>query len=424
MLRLEDFRKRSCDSRDPDTRALVVCTQVSRFRVMNSQVYNDSTLFAHAPPMAVQRRLGLARPDQLHAGRRALLVVLIGWVPIVLLTLVQVALRGDDGITSLLFETGAHARYLVAAPLLIIAEGQCATRLGATVRTFIEAGLVPDARRAELEAAVASTRRLLDSTAAEIAAFALAYLVAVLSVVSYLPEEIPVWHKSAGIVPGYSAAGWWHVLVSLPLLLVLIFGWLWRLALWARLLWLISRLDLRLIASHPDHAAGLGFVGHSLSAFSIVALALATIAAGRSAHLVLLDGALPTPYLLFNLGFLAFLLALFVAPLLVFTPMLLLVWQRGTIEYGALAVRIGEAFEGRWLDRGGSVDRAALEKPDFSATADLYSVASNVGAIRFVPFDLKNLIALTIALLLPFGPVVLLAIPIKTILQSLQKLLF
>ena len=98
--------------------------------------------------------------------------------------------------------------------------------------------------------------------------------------------------------------------------------------------------------------------------------------------------------------------------------------QRGTIEYGALAARIGKVFEGKWLDRGGSVDRATLEKPDFSATADLYAIATNVNAIRFVPIDLRNLIALTVALLLPFAPVVLLAIPVKTILQSLQKLLF
>lgn len=270
---------------------------------------------------------------------------------------------------------------------------------------------------------MASTRRLLNSTAAEIAVFALAYLVALLSVVSYAPDRIPVWHKSADVVPGYSAAGWWHLLVSLPLLLVLIFGWFWRLVLWARLLLRISRLDLRLMASHPDHAAGLGFVGHSLSAFSIVALALATIAAGRSAHIVLLGGALPTPNLLFNAGFLVFLMALFVAPLLVFTPTLLRVWQRGTMQYGTLAVCVGEEFESKWLNRG-NIDRGALEKPDFSATTDLYSVVSNVYAIRLVPVDLKNLIALAVALLIPFVPVLLLAIPINTILQSLQKLLF
>ena len=83
---------------------------------MSQPAHIDSALFAHAPPMGVQRWLGLVTPNHLHTGRRALLVVLIGWVPLVLLTLAQVALRGGDEINSLLLETGAHVRYLVAAP--------------------------------------------------------------------------------------------------------------------------------------------------------------------------------------------------------------------------------------------------------------------------------------------------------------------
>ena len=101
-------------------------------------------------------------------------------------------------------------------------------------------------------------------------------------------------------MPIYSLAGWWHTLVSVPLLLLLIFGWCWRLALWTRLLWLIARLELRLVASHPDRCAGLSFLGHSVRAFAIVALALAVIVAGRSAHMSLLGGGLPTPYFLAN----------------------------------------------------------------------------------------------------------------------------
>lgn len=390
---------------------------------MSTQVHAAEALFEHAPPMGVQRRLGLVRSGRLHVGRRACLVVLIAWMPIVLLTCAQVALFGGEGIPSLLEEVGVHARYLVAAPLLIYAEAQCGARLSATIRNFVETGLVPDERRAEFEAAVASTRRLLNSAAIEVAVIALAYLMTALAALQYSFDQLPIWHKSFGIAPSYSAAGWWHVLVSMPLLLALIFGWLWRVALWARLLWRIGRLDLRLIASHPDRAGGLGFVSHSLHAFSIVAFALAAIAAGRSAHFVLLGGALPTPNLFFNAGFLASLLALLVAPLLVFSPILLRTWQRGTLEYGALAGRIGDAFEAKWLDRGG-LDRTALEKPDFSSTADLYSVASNVYAIRLAPVALRDLIALAVALLLPFLPLVFLAIPTDTILQTLKTLLF
>lgn len=386
--------------------------------------HGENGLFEQAPPSGLQRRLGLVKPDELNVGRRALLVVLIGWLPIVVLTIGQTAMFGGDGINSLLRETGVHVRYLIAAPLLIFAEAQCATYLTTTVRHFVDTGLVPDEKRGAFREAVASTRRLLSANAAEITVFALAYLMVLLAALSHAHDEMPTWHRSLGIAPGYSVAGWWHVLVSLPLLLVLIFGWLWRLAWWARLLRLISRLDLRLIASHPDHVAGLGFVGHSLRAFSIVALALSAIAAARSAHLVLMGDYLPTPNLFFNCGYLAVLLAMFVAPFLAFSPVLFATWRRGSADYGALAIRVGNVFEHKWLGRSGRVDQAALDKPDFSATTDLYAVAANVYAMRMVPVDLKDLIAITGAMLLPFIPVVLLAFPIEVIWAHTKKLLF
>jgi hypothetical protein len=374
-----------------------------------------SDLFAHAPPMGVQRRLGLVTADGLRAGRRALLAVLLGWLPLIALT----ALSGGDSLASLLREVGLHTRYLATVPLLIVAEGPCAAVLGATLRYFTASGLVADSERHKFDLAIASTRRLLEAPAAELVVFALAYLVTALTVLAHEPDRLPAWFASAGRL---SAAGWWYVLVSLPLLLALVLGWIWRLVLWAWLLLRIARLDLRLIASHPDHAAGLGFLGHSLRGFVLVALALATIPAARSARHVLEAGTLPRPDLWFNAGALLTLLALFVAPLLVFVPTLLRAWQRGTLAYGALAGRLGAAFESKWL--AGAADRDALARPDFSATADLYGVAANVYAVRFLPVGVKDLLALAAALLAPFVPVVFLAIPADVILGSLRSLLF
>jgi hypothetical protein len=382
-----------------------------------------SPLFEHAFPLGMQRQLGLIRPGNPRVVRRALLVVLVGWLPIVLLTLGQGAINGGNGASSLLRESGVHARYLIAAPLLIIADRHCATFLTASVHCFLGAGIIPDQKTNEFERAVNSTRELLNSPAAEVVSFVLAYSATALSTSAHTYEQLPQWALSTGVMPGYSAAGWWHILVSLPLLLILICGWLWRLALWTRLLWIVSRFDLRLIPSHPDHVAGLGFIGHSLRAFSLVALALATIAAGRSAHYVLLGETLPTFNIWFNVGFLGCLLALFTAPLFVFSPILIVTWQRGANDYGALALRIGRTFERKWL-AGSDVNNSTLGRPDFSATTDFYSVASNVYAMRFVPVDLKDILFLAIALLLPFAPVALLAVPTDTILQSLGRLLF
>lgn len=239
-------------------------------------------LFEQAPPSALQHRAGLIKHDELNVGRWAFLAVLIGWVPIVMLTVGAAVVQGTEGITSLLWETGIHARYLVSAPLLILAERECAAQLTAIVDRFIEHSFVLEHDRPRLQSAIESTRGLLNSTAANIVVVAIAYLTVAAAVWSHPPDAIPVWHKTAG---GYfSAAGWWHVLVSMPLLVALVLGWIWRLVLWTRLLWRISCLDLQLVASHPDHTAGLGFFGHSVRAFSFVAFALTAIAAGRSAQ--------------------------------------------------------------------------------------------------------------------------------------------
>jgi len=378
---------------------------------------DEQALFEDAPPMGVERRLGLVRPNNRNIARRALLAVAIGWAPLFLFALAESAITHADEITPMLREIGLHARYLVAAPLLILAETVCAPRLNAIARQFVAGGIVRENDVGRLDEALASTRRFLDSTTAEIVVVALAYLFVGAAIISHPSEQLPVWAKGS-LAPRYSLAGWWHLLVSVPLLLVLIFGWLWRLALWARLLGLISRFDLRLVPSHPDHCAGLSFLGHSLRAFAIVALALAAIVAGRSARFILAG-----EELYFNVGALLSIMLLFVAPLFVFSPMLLSAWRQGTFDYGALAGRVGGAFERKWL--AGQIDeRAVLNQPDFSATTDLYSVASNVYSIRFLPLELKDLLVLVAAMLAPFAPVILLAFPMDVIWKRVIGLFF
>jgi hypothetical protein len=379
-------------------------------------------LFEDAPPTRVQRKLGLIKPDNLNANRRALLLAAICWLPLVLLAIVHSAMTHTDAVTSVLWQVGLHARYLVAVPLLILAEAACVPQINAIVYHFVGSGIVGERDRPRLDQAVISTRDLLRSSKAELVVIAVAYLIAFATVLSHSLDQLPAWAMPGGVVPRYSLAGWWHMLVSLPVLLILILGWGWRLILWTRLLWLISRLDLRLVASHPDHCGGLSFVGHSVRAFAIVVLAIAAIVAGRSAYLVLAGDALPTPYLYLNVGFMLTVVAVFVLPLFVFAPNLARLWRRGTFEYGALVGRVGSRFEGKWLDVR-NVDQTALEKPDFSATADLYAVVANVHAIRFVPIDLKDLVPLVVAMLLPFVPVVLLAMPVDVILSHLKSLL-
>jgi hypothetical protein len=95
---------------------------------------------------------------------------------------------------------------------------------------------------------------------------------------------------------------------------------------------------------------------------------------------------------------------------------------RGRLQYGALATAMGQEFERRWLQPG-TVNPESLAVQDFSATTDLYSIASNVYRMRIVPLDLRSLIPLALATVLPFVPVILVALPFKQVLELVGKLL-
>ena len=128
---------------------------------MSATIPYESELFRGGPPFWLQKWLHLIRPNDPKIGKRVTVVVLLGWVPLLVLAVVQgLAWRGGtEG--SFLVDFAVHARSLVAAPLFIIAESFCIPRLGAIARHFLEAELVAGSDRARFDDAVTSSRRLL-----------------------------------------------------------------------------------------------------------------------------------------------------------------------------------------------------------------------------------------------------------------------
>jgi len=366
---------------------------------------------------------GLGGIEANRVARRAVLAALIAWLPLVALAAVQgLALRPDPR-ESLLLDVSIAARYLLALPLLIAADAVCLPALGRILRHFRDSGLVAEASLPRFDALVQSTRQLVRSPSAELALVALAY-VGTLALGSVLyPEAVSTWVTPIRDGVGHvSLAGWWRALVSQPLFLVVQLAWLWRILLWARLLWGIAHLELRLVPSHPDLAGGLGFTVASLRAFMLVSAALAISVAGTVAESVLHRG---EPLQAFRIpvgGFVILMFVLFAGPLLFLAFPLLRAQPRGRLQYGALATALGQEFERRWLQPG-SVNAQSLAVQDFSATTDLYSIASNVYRMRIVPLDLRSLIPLALATVLPFVPVVLIALPFKQVLELVGKLL-
>lgn len=353
----------------------------------------------------------------------ALWAALITWLPLPMLVVIETgSLRGLSA-SSFLTAIGPHARYLVCVPLLIIADAVCPPRLWRVVEHFGSSGIVAD--RDALARLTASGHQWFDSKGARVVVIALAYLVTAAFIVWYPDPFVPEWHRGHGFSGRFSLSGWWHVIVSLPLLIALILWWVWRLVAWACVLRDLARCDLHLIAAHPDRTAGLGFLGGSLRAFSIVGVAFSTIVASRMAQQII-GGMAPSKFqLAFDAVLVLCIVLLLVAPLFMFSRTLMTVGRIGGLEYSALAQRMGRHFEARWIgpDRAADSDEM-LSVQDFSATIDLYSIVAGARGIRWVPVSERDLIRLALALLVPFLPVVLLIVPPHVVLAELKGLLF
>jgi hypothetical protein len=392
---------------------------------MSDTANTNDELFDGGPLLRWERSLGLVKPGRQLAARRTLLAVLIAWVPLALLAAAQLLISADESAKSFFSDIAVHARFLVAVPALIFAEAECIPRLGRIVNQFAETGLVVKADRARFQAAVSSTRRLIDSTIGDVVTVALVYIVVAAVAFYFSTDALPVWHRGGSSGLRLSPAGWWHALVSLPLLLVIFLGWLWRLLLWTRFLFLMSRLDLHLIAAHPDRVGGLKFVSLSLRGFRLVSFGLGAVVAGSIANRQVHQGAQPLDFKNLVIGLMVFLVILFAGPLTIFLKKLRNTKTLGIFEYGALARTVGTEFEAKWLYKKQSVDESSLEVQDFSATTDLYAIAENVHEMREVPFTLRDLIGpIGVSAMLPFLPSALLAMPLDVILRGVVKLLF
>jgi len=390
---------------------------------MGVTVQQSGELLYGGPPHRLQRSLGLIKPGDPMIARRAELVVLVGWVPLVVLAVMQSFILRNQLAKSFFSDFAVYARSLIAAPLFILAEADCIPRLDRVARHFLAAGLVTEPDRARFDDAVTSTRRLLDSGLAELMVAILAYGLVTSLMIYVPPNELPSWYWLKSDYRVLSLAGWWNALVSAPLFILLFFGWLWRVFLWARFLWLMTRLDLRLIPGHPDHAGGLMFVGDSVRAFWLVSFALGAIVAGQVANRIMFHGESLATFKHIAIGLVVFVLILFVGPLTLFIGKLRVTKRRGDFVYGALASEVGRQFEHDCLNRERGANEEAPNKQDFSLHSNIYSVVANVYGMKDFPFGLRSLGLLIAVTLLPFVPVALMVMPINVIIKDFAKML-
>lgn len=390
------------------------------------------------PAEASALDFSLVREDSLHDAQRAArlmplrgfalprriaILVALTWAPLVIAALVN--RRAFEGTEPLLQHFGVHARFLIAIPLFLIAEPFAETVGRRILSYFLSSGLVPESERASFVEVIQSCRRLLRSRLALIGVVGFAVLQAALSVrdLSHM-HEIQGWAMSQGQEGAHLGFGaWWFLLVSRPIYGVLMFNWVWRLIVTVVLLWRISRLDLQLVPTHPDGCGGLGFLQSIPKMFAPVIVASSAVLASRWGHDVLYHQVPVESLRLPMVLFVALVLVLFLAPLLVFVPKLLVLKRRGLLAYGALVGRHGRLVERRWVRGETVVDDGLLDAPELGPVADTLTLYEAIAKLKIAPIGKQSIVTVVGAAVIPMLPVIAIQVPIKDQLLSVIKIL-
>lgn len=349
------------------------------------------------------------------------------WLPLAVFSLFDGKFYGTGVTHPFIADIVPHTRFLIAIPLLLIADLMIDPVTTIAVRNFEASGIVPQAAQQRLEAALTKLHHARDSIWPDIAIIVCAFCITWLLKPGYgdstLETVATSWLWDAQDSGSrYSVAGWWYLLVSGPMFQVILFRWFWRFYIWAVFLFRVSRLPLVLRPSHPDLAGGLGYLGMAQQSFVAVFIAFATVASSTIAHDILAGGetlrdAVP------EIGVLVLVfVAVIYAPLLFFSKQLFTARRSALDGYGSLGYKLSEAFYQKWIrESDDGVGTALLGSADPSAIADYTAAYDNVRSMRPIPATLRNVLTVAGILVIPFLPLTLTAFSLHDMLQRLAE---
>jgi len=386
----------------------------------------DFSLVLGGPLFQLLRRAHLADDTLMMVRQRVIVIALLAWLPLAGLSALEGRLLDGSVAVPFLLDAEVHIRFLVAMPLLIIAELVVHRRMRPLVQQFLERNLIPESAMARFEAAIASAFRLRNSVLAEVLLIVLVYGVGVLIVFRYYTSlDTTTWYTAPSAEGSkLSLAGIWYCYVSLPIFQFLLVRWYFRLFIWTRFLWKLSRIELSLIPTNPDRVGGLGFLANTVYAFAVLAVAHGALLAGQLANRIFFLGAELTQFYPEIAVMVAFLLCAVLGPLLVFTFQLAQAKRTGLREYGTLTERYVREFDAKWLRGGAPADEAFVGSADIQSLADLGNSYEVVRTMRLAPVTKEAILRLAAATLAPIVPLALTMMPLEQLLKTLFGILF
>lgn len=395
-----------------------------RHKPAGQKLSPEFSLVLGGPLYQLLRRSHMSDDVLGHLWRRMIAIPLIAWLPLLLISLASGQVLSDAVAVPFLKDAEVHTRFLLVVPLLVAAELLVHMRLQGVVQQFTARELIAAEDMPRFRAAIDNAMRLRNSVPAEIL-----MIVAVYTLGTFIWRQVDFIHghtwyatsQASGL--SLSPAGIWYAYVSLPLFQFLVLRWYFRIVIWARFLWQVSRIPLRLLPTHADRLGGLSFVAGSFYAFGPLAAAhgawLASLLANRIFH----QGAALVSFKL-EIGLLVvFLQVLMLGPLLVFAPQLAQAKRQGKRDYGILLMHHNREFAEKWLNPHAE-HKDMLGAPEMSSLIDLGDSYKVIQEMRSVPVTRDAMVFLAAVTVLPLLPLTLTMMSAEELLRKLIGILF
>lgn len=344
--------------------------------------------------------------------------LLATWLPLVFFSGISGLLW--PGMVKLPFfhDPEVQARYLFVLPLLELGKVIVGRSLVAQANQFLRVGLIPKEFVPRFQAVQAWAVAWRESK------FILAVTL-VLSVALAIYTRIALgfsagsssWERVNNVI---TPAGWWYMLVSLPVLYFMLLRWVWIFFLWGAFLFGVSRIPLNLTATHPDRSGGIGFLGWGLSSFSAVLMAVSAVVSAALAEEILHRGesidSLKYHVIVFAIS------SMFIlhAPLMAFSGQLSRCRFQGLLEFGKLVWEHDRDFEAKWIEK--RPQESLLGSADVQTLASAATAYEHVDRMWLLPLDVKACVTLFLAILIPMIPLLGTAIPLDEIFMKLMEL--
>jgi hypothetical protein len=353
-------------------------------------------------------------------------ISLLAWLPLLVLSLVEGHALSGSVAVPFLWDVDLHLRFLLALPLLIVAELVVHQRIRFVPKEFLERNLIPENALRRFDAAIASALRLRNSVLAELLLIAFVYIVGVLIIWRhYIVLATATWYAAPTLEGSkLTFAGIWYGYLSLPVFQFFLLRWYFRLFIWTRFLWQVSRIELSLLPTHPDRVGGLGFLTRTVYAFTPLAVAHGVLLAGLISNRIFYAGATLPQFKAQIAVLVVFLLCVVLGPLLVFAPQLAHAKRTGDREYGTLAERYVREFDAKWVRGGVPADEPLVGSADIQSLADMANSFDVVRTMRIAPVTKQALFQFVAATLVPVVPLVLTMMSLEELLKTLFGILF